>query len=470
MTTTSEALASTSAAALADLAARIRGEVHLPGTDDYVRLGTPWNRAVASRPLAVAAVEDAEDVVAVVRWAAEHGVQVAVRSTGHGAADELDGTLLVHTGRLDELTVSPDGRARAGAGVHWDRILEEGGRHGLAALAGAAPGVGVVGFLTGGGLGPLARTYGVSSDRVRGFDLVTGDGVLRHVTADQEPALFWGLKGAKGALGIVTAVELDLIPLPTLLGGALFFDGADADRVLHTWAAWCEGLPADATTSIAICRMPPMPGVPEPLAGRTTVAVRFAWTGDTAEGEGVLQPIRDVAPVIFGTVGALPSAAMGVIHSDPVDPMPTYERATMLSALPPRAVDALLAVAGPASDCPQIIVELRQLGGAVDRASRADGSFSARGIAFTLLTIGIDAGPVAAETRASAQSVATALAPWDTGRQLPNLAPSTEPEQALKVYDRDVLGRLGALVATVDPDGVISASRPIREACLLVGV
>jgi FAD/FMN-containing dehydrogenase len=467
MTTITEASAST--APLAGLAERLTGTLHLPGTDGYVRLGTPWNVAVASRPLGVAEVADADDVVAVVRWAGEHGVQVAVRSTGHGAADELDDTLLVHTGRLTELTVSPDGRARVGAGVQWAAVLEAAAPFGLAPLAGSAPGVGVVGFLTGGGLGPMARTYGVSSDLVRAFDLVTGDGVLRRVTADQEPALFWGLKGAKGALGIVTAVELDLVHQPTLLGGALFFDGADADRVLRTWATWCEDLPAEATTSIAIMRMPPMPGVPEPLAGRTTIGVRFAWTGDAEAGEAAFAPIRAVAPVVFGMVGVLPAAAMGVIHSDPVDPMPTSERAVMLSGLPEAAVDALLAVAGPAAECPQVVVELRQLGGAVASGSTADGSFSGRDIAFTLLAVGIAAGPVAEVTRVSAEAIATAMGPWDTGRQLPNFAPSTAPEQALKVYDRDVLARLGALVAAVDPDGVISASGPIRKACLLVG-
>jgi hypothetical protein len=458
------------AGALEDLAERLTGDLHLPGTDGYVRLGTPWNVAVPSRPLAVAAVADAADVVAVVRWAGEHGVQVAVRATGHGAADELDDTLLVHTGRLDELTISPDGLARAGAGVHWDRVREAAGPHGLAPLAGSAPGVGVVGFLTGGGMGPLARTYGVSSDLVRAFELVTGDGALRRVTADTEPALFWGLKGGKGALGIVTAVEFDLVPLPALLGGALFFDGADADRVLRTWATWCPGLPREATTSLAILRMPPVPGVPEPLAGRTTVAVRFAWTGDPEAGEAALAPIRAVAPVVFGMVGVLPPSAMGVIHSDPVDPMPTSERATMLSGLPPEAVDALLAVAGPDAACPQIVVELRQLGGAVAERGPEEGSLCGRDTACTLLTIGIAAGPATEATRTSAAGVAAALAPWATGRQLPNFAPSTEPEQALAVYDRDVLGRLGALVATVDPEGVISASRPIREACLLVGV
>jgi hypothetical protein len=327
----------------------------------------------------------------------------------------------------------------------------------------------VVGLLTGGGLGPLARTYGVSSDRVRAFEVVTGDGELRRATADAEQELFWALKGGKGALGVVTAVEIDLLPLPTLLGGALFFADADTEQVVRTWAAWCETLPAEATTSLAILRMPPLPGVPEPLAGRTSVAVRFAWTGDVADGEAVLAPITSIAPVVFGAIGVLPASAMGVIHADPVDPMPAQERSVMLSGLPPAAVDALLAVAGPAADCPQVVVELRQLGGAVAAGSTADGSFCGRDVAFTLAVIGIAAGPATAPTAASGEAIVGALAPWDTGRRLPNFEPSPDPQHALRVYDREVLLRLGALLTSLDPDGVIGASRPIREARLLVG-
>ena len=449
---------------LDELADLLAGDLHLPGSDGYVRLGTPWNVAVPSRPIAVAAVADAEDVATAVRWAREHRVPVAVRATGHGAADELDGALLVHTGRLDELSVSPEGRARAGAGVRWSRVLEEAGPMGFAPLAGSAPGVGVVGFLTGGGLGPFARTFGVSSDRVRAFEVVTGDGVLRRVSADADPEVFWALRGGKGAPGVVTAAEFDLVPLPTFLGGALFFDGADADRVVRTWADWCPGLPPEATTSLAILRAPAMPGVPEPIAGRTTVTVRFAWTGDPAEGEAVLAPIREIAPVVFGMIGVLPPAAMGVIHSDPVDPMPTAERAALLSDLPEAAVTALLQAAGPQADCPLILVELRQLGGAVALGSVEDGSLCNRDAAFTLLAIGIAAGPAAAATRAAAEAVVRAVAPWDTGRGLPNYAPSTDPAQVRRVYDPEVLERLAALVDRVDPDAVISAAGPIRAA------
>ena len=208
--------------------------------------------------------------------------------------------------------------------------------------------------------------------------------------------------------------------------------------------------------------------MPPPIAGRTTVAVRFAWIGDPAEGEEALAPIRGVAPAIFGGVGPMPSAAIGMIHADPVAPMPSHERAVMLTGLPPEAVEALLAAAGPTVDCPQTVVELRQLGGAIAQGSTEDGSFCGRDIAFSLTAIGIDAGPGSAAMKASAETIAGALAPWDTGRRLPNFTPTIDPEQTLRVYDREVLLRLGAVFAALDPDEVISAAQPVRGAVRLL--
>jgi len=191
------------------------------------------------------------------------------------------------------------------------------------------------------------------------------------------------------------------------------------------------------------------------------VTVRFAWTGSPAEGEAVLAPIRDVAPLIFGTVGELPSDAMGVIHSDPLDPMPTAERAVLLSGLPQEAVTALLAVGGPAADCPLVVVELRQLGGAVALGTRDDGSLCNRDAAFTLLGIGIAAGPAAEATSAAEEAIVRAVEPWDTGRQMPNFAPSLDPEQVWRIDDPTC--STGSRCSSTDSIRTASSARPIRS-------
>jgi FAD/FMN-containing dehydrogenase len=224
---------------LADLAARTTGRVLGPADPGFAGLSTPWNVAAATAPVAVVEVAGAGDVAAALRFAGTHGLDVAVQLTGHGAVPRDRPTLLLQTGRLDELAISADGRARVGAGVRWRAVLDAAGPLGWAAAAGSAPDVGVVGYLTGGGLSPIGRSVGYASDLVTAFDVVTGDGEVRRATATENPALFWGLRGGKGALGVVTAVEFDLLPLREILGGCLYFDGADATRVAHAWPRGC---------------------------------------------------------------------------------------------------------------------------------------------------------------------------------------------------------------------------------------
>jgi FAD/FMN-containing dehydrogenase len=441
------------------LAARVSA-VAFPGDTDYARLATPWNLAVPTTPLAVVEAASAEDVVRTVTFAAERGIPVAVQSTGHGASADLSDAILVRTTRLTECTVHADERwARVGAGVVWAQVLEAIAPDGLAALAGSSPGVGVVGYTTGGGHGPLARTHGLAADRVRAFDVVTGDGRLLRSTATEHPDLFWGLRGGKGALGIVTAIEFDLLPIPQLYAGALYFGGADAAAVVGTWSRWCEGLPSEATTSIALLQLPEMPGVPEPLAGRLTVAVRFAWTGDPERGAQELGRMRAAAPLLIDGVGMMPYAALGRIHSDPVDPLPSHEGHALLSGFPGEAAERLVSVAGPGSGSPQVAVEVRQLGGAVASDRGMPAAFDRRDAAFSLFTVGIAAPPIGEAVAAHAAAIREAMAPWTAPGALPNFAPGVDTERFRRVYTPEVLERLRSVSATYDPSRVLVAGR-----------
>ena len=244
-------------AAVESLRAEVTGSVSLPGETGY-ELAIPWNAAVPVAPGAVVAVESAQDIAATVRFAAKLGLRVGVQRTGHGAVPLGSDVLLVHTGRLTECVVDPENRtARIGAGLIWQDVIDAAAPHGLAPLAGSSPAVGVAGFLTGAGIGPMVRTYGLSSDHVRSFDIVTGSGELIHVTPDEHAELFWGLRGGKATLGIVTAIEIDLLPVTHFYGGALYFDGADASAVAHAWLDWGADLPEHSSTSLAFLQLPP---------------------------------------------------------------------------------------------------------------------------------------------------------------------------------------------------------------------
>ncbi len=444
---------------------RLTGALVTPGDELYAGLAAGFNVAVAAAPAAVVEARDAQDVVEAVRFAGATGRAVAVQATGHGSADTMTDAILVHTGRLDECVVHPDGWARVGAGVRWQQVLDAAAPYGLAPLCGSAPGVGVVGYTTGGGLGPVARTFGWASDRVRAIEIVTGDGVLRWVTATDEPDLFWGVRGGKGALGIVTALEFDLVPLPTLYAGALYFGGADAAAVVHRWREWCVALPAEATTSLALLQLPPMPGVPEPLAGKFAVAVRFAWTGRPESGAAVLAPMRAAATPIIDAVQTIPYAAIGMVHADPADPMPVIEQTDLLSSFPAEAADALLAVAGPGARSPQVIVELRQLGGALAAEPAQPSALCHRDAAFSLLMIGVPVPPVAEAIGPHAGAVRAALGAWATGGALPNMSAETGAERIARSYDPATLARLVEIAERYDPANVLRVGPvPVRTA------
>ncbi|MGB3483097.1 MAG: FAD-binding oxidoreductase [Mycobacterium sp.] len=445
------------------LRTRIDGAVVLPPDADYARI-TPWNVAVPVQPAAAVFVASPRDVAETVQFAAAHRLTVAVQATGHGALPVGPDSLLVHTGDLNGCHVDALNRtAYIGAGVRWQQVLDAATPYGLAPPCGSAPGVGVVGFLTGAGIGPLVRSIGLSSDHVRGFELVTGGGEILWVTADQHADLFWGLRGGKGTLGIVTAVEIELLPISEFYGGALYFDGDDASALVHAWSRWCVDLPESVSTSVALQQLPESPDVPPPLAGRFTVALRYVALGDEADARRLLAPVRAVATPVLDAVSVLPYAAIGAVHADPPNPMPIHENHSLLQALTCDAVDALLGVAGPNAGSVQAIVELRQLGGAMARPARHGSAFCHRDAAFALSTIGVLAPEIAALVPEHASAVVEAVAPWSNGGALPNFASAPDSARLARCYDGDTLDRLASLAEQYDPRGVLRTGQVARH-------
>ena len=447
-------IAQTSPAAVpfAELDALTIGTVAVPGDTAYDALVSPWNLAVPVQPAAVLAAFDAQDVVEAVQFAARHGMRVTPQATGHGPMAELTTELLVTTKELDEVVIHPEeGWARTGAGVKWLAVVEAAAPYGLAPLSGSITDVGIVGYTTGGGLGPMARTHGLAIDKVRAIEVVTGDGVLRRVTPTEHPELFFALRGAKGMLGIVTAIEFDLVEQPRFYGGSTWFDGADAPAVIDAWRAWSAELPEEGTTSFALFQLPEMEGVPPMLAGRLTLSVRFVWTGSAEEGARWFAAMRAAAPVILDDVADKPYTAIDSVHTDPLDPTPAYEAGNVLTDFPAEAAGALLALTGPGVASPQILVEVRQLGGAFARPGEHPSAFASRDAAYSLLVVGIAAIP-GVEDHAAA--ILDAMAPWVGGHRLPNF--TFTPEEYVDAYDEVTLARLRRARRTYDPAGVLA--------------
>src|SRR4051794_25376430 len=270
----------------------VAGPVLVPGDTGYDDEAAAWNTSTTNRPPLVVGAASADDVAATVRFALRHGLSVAVQATGHGASFPVEDGVLINTRRMDGVCIDVQrGVARIGAGAKWAAVIAAAAPYGLAPLSGSTSDVGAVGYTLGGGMGPLGRRYGFSADRVRSVEIVTGDGRLRTITADDDTGLFWGIRGGKGNLGIVTAIEVDLVLLPRLYGGAIFFDGADSAKVLHAWREWVQTVPEAMTSSVALLRLPDIEQVPPPLRGRLTLHLRIAYIGEACYGEKLVAPL-----------------------------------------------------------------------------------------------------------------------------------------------------------------------------------
>ncbi|MHA4817578.1 FAD-binding oxidoreductase [Streptomyces aculeolatus] len=429
-----------------------------PGESGYETELAGFDRIVSHRPAAVAAVRSVAEVRAAVRYAAQRGMPVAVQSTGHSPAAAVGGdSLLLSVRRLRGVHVDPAARtARVAAGTRWQEVVDAAAPHGLAPLCGSSPLVGVVGYTLGGGLGPLARTYGYAADQVTAVSLVTADGRLREVTAEREPELFWALRGGgKSGFGVVTALTFRLPPVARLYGGGLRFAGADAAAVLGAWRRVTRGAPEALTTSVALLRVPGDGG----LAVHVRVAVAAEQgreQGLESLGEELVRPLREAAPAFADTVRIRPYRTVAEIHEDPVEPMPYHERGILLREFDAAAEAALLASAGPGAECADWAVELRHLGGAAGRAPAIPSAVGSRAAAFTLTTL---------TSPDAASGVRTALAPWSTGGRYVNFlaGPGTERLTA-EAYDAETYARLRVVKGKYDPENVFRHGHAVPPA------
>ncbi|MGY1609802.1 MULTISPECIES: FAD-binding oxidoreductase [unclassified Geodermatophilus] len=448
-----------------DLRLEVRGPVLAAGDDGLAAEVATWNTAVTHTPaLAVGAV-CAADVVAAVRFATAHGLPVAVQATGHGPVRNADGAVLVTTSRMQGVRIDPVQRtARVEAGVKWATVLAAAAEHGLVGLCGSSSDVGVVGYTLGGGLGPLGRRFGFAADSVTAVEMVTADGELRTVTAESDPELFWAVRGGKGSLGVVTALEFRLYAVPALVGGGFFFAGRDAAAVLHAYRTWAPTLPEEAGSSVAVLRMPPLEELPPPLRGQTVVHLRFLYAGDDPEAAAALvAPMQAAGEVLLGGVGPLPPTALDAVHMDPTEPMPAWEKGALLADLTEETVDALLAAAGPEVHVPLVMVEVRQLGGALGRPAPVPNAVTGRHAAWSVFVVAPMVPELAGVVPHVGRGVLAALAPWTATGALVNFLGDVEgPGEVLAAWDEQDGERLLAVKRSVDPGDVFSGGHALR--------
>ena len=429
-----------------------------PGWDDARRA---WNLAVDQHPAAVAEPRSVQDVADVVRFARQHGLRVAAQGTGHNAAPLglLADTILVKTTAMRQVSVDPAARiARAEAGAVWLDVAEAAAPHGLAALAGSAPNVGVVGYTIGGGMSWLGRAYGLAANNVEAIEVVTADGRLVRADACTEPDLFWALRGGGGSFGVVTAIELRLFPITEVYAGLLWWPADAALPVLQTWRELTQGdLPDEFTSAARLVNFPMIPDIPEHLRGRSFVIVTVIHLGTPAEADALLAPLRALEP-LTDTVQIIPANALGHVHVDPEQPIASVGDGLMLASLPAEAIETLVHVAGP--DTLLLAAELIHVGGEMKRARPTGGALPAIDADYALFATGLAPSPQAVSAVARSVAAAqTALRPWAARQMYLNLA-CTRRDPA-SFWSAEAYDRLRRIKAAVDPDNLIRSNHPV---------
>lgn len=439
--------------------------VHLPGSAAYETARRAWNTAADQRPAAVAVPVTVKDVCRVVRTAGQHGLRVAAQNTGHAAAPlarrDLGDVVLMRTGALRDVHVDAARRtARIGGGARWQQVVDAAAPHGLTAAHGSAPDLGVVGYVLGGGLGWYARRHGLAANALRAAELVTAHGDVVRTDADRHPELFWALRGGGGSFGIVTAIELDLLPIADVYAGMMLWSIERAAEVLQTYAVWSPTAPPQVSASFRILRFPPTPHLPDALRGRSVVVLDAAVLLDDERAAAVMAPFRALAPEL-DTFARVPSATLTGLHMDPPDPTPGVGDSAVLTSLDEAAIQAFLGQVGPAAATGIFLAELRLLGGALAHRATGGGVVSHLPGSHAAMFVCLASTPdAAAAGEVMAREAVAALAPWSSGRVFLNFA-----ERAPTVSDaftRQAWVRLSNVKKIYDPRGLFLANHAIE--------
>jgi FAD/FMN-containing dehydrogenase len=446
---------------------RLKGELILPGDPAYEDARKVWNGAADRSPALIVRCANVEDVIAAVTVAREQKLSLSVRSGGHSLAGHgtNDGGMVIDLSALSALRIDSQRRiAHLEPGLTWGEVSRTLQPSGLVLSAGYTASVGVGGLLLGGGIGWMVRKYGLAIDHLRAVELVTADGWLLRASADENSELFWGLRGGGGNFGIATAFEVDLHPGGTILGGAVFYEVTEVERILQDYARLACAAPDELTTQVVLMPAPPAPFIPPDKRGTPVVALRLCYAGELAEGEQVVAPLRTLGTVIADLVAPMPASALLTLARDTERRGLSYHARSQLFETPSAEMMHALAQAASTVIGPQTRIQLRILGGAMSRVAKDATAFAHRD-KEALVVVMHSAPPSAdpADLRAHTEQVWQALAPYASGAYVNFLA--DEGEQGIhEAYPPATYARLAALKRRYDPTNLFHLNQNIKPA------
>jgi FAD/FMN-containing dehydrogenase len=446
------------------------GQLLLPDSDGYDAARRVWNAMVDRRPAMVARCAGPADVAAAVRYARAQGLELGVRGGGHSVLGVAvpEGGVMADLAPMGAVRVDPDRRrAWVQGGALLGALDRAAQQVGLATTAGNVSHTGVGGLTLGGGMGWLARRFGLACDNVVRFELVGVDGELVYASASEEPELFWGLRGGGGNFGVVTEFEFDLHPVGTAaLTVDLFYRVGDAAVALRGWRELLGEAPPPATLTAWVGTAGPWPFLPSELRHQQLASVGYVWVGDPDEERGLRQALRAIAPPVAEQIEELPYLELQRIDDDlEGHQLRRYWKGHYLRELGDDAIEAFLSRGQGHGDGEPALLpsgSFQAYGGAIAEVDDDATAFSHRDalVEFVAVASWTDPGQDRARITA-ARRYGAAIEPFSSGVYVNALTDEGEAG-VRRAYSPDKLARLTAVKDRYDPANVFHLNHNIR--------
>lgn len=453
---------------VAAFAASLRGSVTLPGDDSYDEEREIWNAMIDRKPGLIVHCLGSADVMRAMRFARNHQLLITVRGAGHNIAGSSisDGGMLIDLSRMKSVHVDPATRiARVEPGVTLGDLDNETQMYGLATPVGINTTTGIAGLTLGGGFGWLSRTYGLTADNLLAADVVTADGERLRASANENADLFWGLRGGGGNFGIVTSFEFALHPVgPEVMSGVIVHPFSDAPALLRSYREFAAQAPDELTAWVVLRKAPPLPFLSEDVHGTDVLIFACLYSGDMAEGEKALQPLRELGTPHADMISPHPFCGFQAAFDPLLTPgQRNYWKSHDFTELPDALLDILTASVQKLPS-PETEIFIAHMGGATARVPADATAYRHRDAEFIMNVHGRWSDPADDELCIGwCRALFNDATPFATGGVYVNFMTEEEGDRVAAAYGPSY-DRLAQLKNTYDPDNVFRYNQNILPA------
>lgn len=444
------------------------GQLIGPQDADYDEARQVYNAMIDKRPALIARVSGPSDVAAVIAFARDGGMTLAVRGGAHNGAGlgTVDDGVVIDLSLLRDVTVAPSARTvRVGGGCTWGEVDAATGEHGLATPSGIISTTGVGGLTLGGGLGHLTRSCGLAIDNLLEAEIVLPSGEQVRASADEHPDLFWAIRGGGGNFGVVTSFLFRLHEVGTVIAGPTFWDVGQTAEVLRAYREFLPQAPRELSGFFTVGAVPPGPPFPEELHLKHVCGVIWCHTGSEEQAAADMKPLLDAlpAPLLHGP-GPMPHAAIQGAF-DGVYPAGDqwYWRADFVKEIPDEAVEIH---ARFAAELPtwKSAMHMYPINGAAHDVGPSDTAWSYREANYGVVFAGVDSDPANIEAiRRWSVDYQEALHPYSAGGAYVNMM-MDEGQDRVRASYRGNYERLAQVKAKYDPENVLHVNQNIVPA------